>query len=286
LLHALLAAGHRKITLCHLNHQLRGLFSSDDAAFVRELAEKEGLPFEIGRMNVQRIADEEGLSLETAARQARQAFFVECAKRNRCPRVLLAHHADDNAETILFNVLRGSAGLKGMQFSTELRIARRKLIFLRPLLHVRREEIDEFIEAGRLPYRDDSSNFDDFATRNRLRHEGLPLLEEIMDRDVVPGLVRAADLAREQEEIVEGLLEHLSLLDPQDRLFLPKLRGLPESLQRRSLFNYLKHKNVADLSSEVISRCLSLLDPDEPAKVNLPGGTFLRRRASRLFVER
>lgn len=286
LLHALLEAGCRKLTLCHLNHQLRGLFSSDDAAFVRDLAERHELPFEIGRMNVQRIAAEEGLSLETAARQARQAFFAECAKRRRCTRVLLAHHGDDNAETVLFNLLRGSAGLKGMQFETPLQVGRRRLTLLRPLLGVRREEIDAFVEEGRIAYRDDASNLEPFATRNRLRHEGIPLLEEIMDRDVVPGLLRAADLAREQEEIVDQLLDHLQLLDPQGRLFLPKLRDLPEALQRRVLFDYLRDRKVRDVSADLVGRCLAVLDPEAPAKVNLPGGRFLRRRASRLFVDR
>ena len=285
LLHSLLAAGCRKLTLCHLNHQLRGLFSSDDAAFVRDLAEKHGLPFEIGRMNVQRLATEQGLSLETAARQARHTFFAECAKRTKCSRLLLAHHGDDNAETILFRLLRGSAGLKGMSFSTELRVDRRKLTLLRPLLGVRRFEIDDYVKAEGIVYRDDATNFEPVATRNRLRNEALPLLEEIMDRDVIPAIVRAANISQDHEEELEDLLAHLQLIDPQGRLFLPKLRLLPESLQRRALLNYLKANKIADLSSDLLERCLTLLDPEAPAKQNLPKGKFLRRRASRIFVE-
>jgi len=285
LLHSLLDVGCRKITLCHLNHQLRGLFSADDAAFVRDLAEKHELPFEIGRTNVQRLANEQSLSLETAARQARHTFFAECAKRRKCTRLLLAHHADDNAETILFNLLRGSAGLKGMQFSSELRIERRKLTLLRPLLAVRRSEIDAYLAAHGLPYRDDASNLEPIATRNRLRHEALPLLEHIMDRDVVPALLRAAAHADEQDNALADLLDHLQLIDPQGRLFLPKLRALPTSLQRRALFTYLKANNISDLSNDLLLRCLALLDPDAPAKENLPGNKHLRRRANRLFIE-
>lgn len=285
LLHTLLAAGCRKITLCHLNHQLRGLFSNDDAAFVRSLADAYELPFEIGRMNVARIASENGLSTEAAARQCRHLFFAACAKRRKCNRVLLAHHVDDNAETILFNLLRGSAGLKGMRFETPLTIERRKLTLIRPFLQTRREAIDAYLEEHRIPYRDDASNFESIATRNRIRLEALPLLEEIMDRDVAAGIVRAASHGEEQETILEDLLEVLKLEDPQGRLFLPKLRELPVSLQRRALFNFLKADQIGDLSRELLDRCLLVIDPASPAKVNLPGNKHLRRRAQRLFIE-
>ncbi len=285
LLHTLLAVGCRKITLCHLNHQLRGLFSSDDAAFVRGLADAYELPFEIGRMNVARLAREKNLSVETAAREARHLFFATCAKRRKCNNVLLAHHADDNAETILFNLLRGSAGLKGMRFETPLAVERRKLKFIRPFLRVRRAGIDAWIDENSIPYRDDATNFQSVATRNRLRLEALPLLDEIMDRDVTAGLLRAATHAGEQDEMLEDLLDVLTLEDPQGRLFLPKLRDLPANLQRRALFNYLKANKISDLSRDLLDRCLALLDPAGPAKENLPGNKHLRRRASRIFIE-
>ena len=205
LLRSLVEEGFEKIVLCHLNHQLRGLFSAHDAAFVRELAEHYELPFEIARMNVQRLAEEQNVSIELAARLARHEFFAACAKKHNCKQVLLAHHADDNAETILFNLLRGSAGLKGMRFETEIVVGRRSLTLLRPLLGVRRAEIDEYIDENRVPYRDDASNEEPIAVRNRLRHEVLPLCEEIMDRDVVPALLRAAEASEENRACLDEL---------------------------------------------------------------------------------
>lgn len=285
LLHTLLGAGCRKITLCHLNHQLRGLFSSDDAAFVRGLADTHDLPFEIGRMNVARLASEKGLSIETAARQARHLFFATCAKRRKCNNILLAHHADDNAETILFNLLRGSAGLKGMRFETPLSVERRKLTLIRPFLHTRRDAIDAYLDENQIAFRDDASNFESIATRNRIRLEALPLLEEIMDRDVTAGILRAAAHSAEQEAAAAELLTVLQLEDPQGRLFLPKLRELPANLQRRALFDYLRTNNIGDLSRDLLDRCLLVIDPAGPAKENLPGNRHLRRRASRIFVE-
>ncbi len=285
LLHALLDIGADKLVLCHLNHQLRGLFSVHDAAFVRELAELHELPFEIARANVQRRAEEEKISLEVAARRARHEFFVECARKHRCPHVLLAHHADDNAETVLLNLLRGSAGLKGMKYQSNLMVDRKKLSLLRPLLGVRRSEIDAYLEEGGILYREDASNKDPFTARNRLRSEALPLLQELMERDVVPAIVRAARASREDQEALDDLLGVLDLVDPQERLFLPKLRTLPGPLQRRALFLYLLDSGVPDLSRELIDRCLALMDSTSPSKVNLPGGRHCCRRAGRILVE-
>lgn len=285
LLHVLLEAGARNIVCCHLNHQLRGLFSNDDAAFVRELAEEHEIPFEIARVNVKRLAEERRLSIEAAARAARHEFFAACAARYKCNRVLLAHHADDDAETILFNLLRGSAGLQGMQYESTVQVGRKKLMMVRPLLSHRREEIDEFLSSRQISYRDDASNAEPFAVRNRIRHELLPLMEQIMNRDVVPALMRAADISHDDRECLGGMLEVLQLVDPQGRLYLPKLRALPEGLQRRSIHQFLTGRKVPDLSSSLLDEAVALLDPANPAKMNLPGNRHLRRRARRLFVE-
>ena len=285
LLHTLLEAGAQKVVLCHLNHQLRGLFSAHDAAFVRDQAEACNLPFEIARANVQRRAADEKVSIEVASRRSRHDFFTECARKHRCNTVLLAHHADDNAETILLNLLRGSAGFKGMRYESKVEVGRRKLTLLRPLLGVRRSEIDQFLEASTIPYRDDASNADPFTPRNRLRAEILPLLGELMARDVVPAIVRASESSLEIEEALDQLLQTLDLMDPQGRLFLPKMRKLAEPLQRRALFLYLKDAGVPNLSRDVVERCLPLLSPDTPAKVSLPGALHCCRRASRIFVE-
>lgn len=283
--HTLLAAGSDKLVVCHLNHQLRGLFSAHDAAFVRELAEKHDLPFEIARCPVLQRAEEESVSVEVAARRARHEFFAGCAKKHRCNQVLLAHHADDCAETAVLNLLRGSAGLVGMRFESIVTVDRKKLTLIRPLLGVRRSEIDAYLTERNLAYRDDASNLEPFTARNRLRLEALPLLEEMMARDVVPAINRAAEAAQEDRETLDALLEILELIDPQDRLFLPKLRKLPVPLQRRALFVYLHQFGIPDLSRDLLTRCLSLLDPAAPAKMNLPGDFHLRRRAGRLFVE-
>ena len=227
---------------------------------------------------------ESGESLETAAREARHAFFALCSRTHRCPRLLLAHHADDQAETVLWNLLRGSRGLAGMRESQVLTIAGRPLEFLRPLLGLRREVLRGWLAAEKLPWREDATNAEPVAARNRLRNEALPLLSDIARRDAADSLVRAADSSDELREIERWAVAQAAAVDPQGRLHVPKLRTLPPALQAACLYDYLRTSGVADLSRDLVLRALALLDPTAPPAVNLPGGKVLRRRAGRIFT--
>lgn len=285
LLHLLLAAGYRELVLCHLNHGLRGGESDADAAFVRRLAEKNGLPCEAADADVAERMSDTGESMELAARNARRAFFARCAERHGCPDVLLGHHADDQAETVLFNLLRGSAGLRGMRFLSRHTVGGRALQFIRPLLATGRDDIDRFLTKNNIAFREDTSNAERIATRNRLRHEVLPLLDDVMGRSVRPALVRAAEISESQEAALQHMLADRNLRDPQGRLFLPEILRLPPALRRVAVHGYLKQHEVPDITSDLLQRCLALLDPGSAAKVNLPGSRFLRRKEKRLFIE-
>lgn len=285
LLHLLHQHGFKNIIPCHLNHQLRGDDSEADENFVRELCQKLQLPHEISRQNVANEAEKTKKSLETAARDCRRRFFAQCASKHETSEIFLAHHAEDQAETMLFNLLRGSAGLKGMRERSSQVIAGKRITFLRPLLKIRRAAIDEFLAHHKIPFREDASNQESFATRNRLRNEAMPLLRDIIQRDFVPNLLRANELQNENEAVLDDILAQFDLLDPQGRLFLPKLRQLSPALQKRALFQFLKNEKVLDLSQDLIARAQNLIAPNAPAALNLPGGRRLRRKEARLFIE-
>ncbi len=287
LLHWLVAAGFRKLVVCHLNHGLRGRAAAEDARFVRRAAGNLGLECEIGRAAVRARMAARGESLETAARNARHEFFAECARKHRCRRILLAHHADDQAETVLWNLLRGSHGLKGMR--GEQRLATESGVVLelsRPLLGVRRAELVAWLESQGHRWREDASNAEPIAVRNRLRNEALPLLAEISGRDVTLALVRGAADTEDLEALEAWALERAKVLDPQGRLHLPVLRDLPVALQRIALRKFLQDGGIASPQRDLIERGLGLLDVKNPAVVNLPGGGQLRRRAGRLWIDR
>ena len=277
-LHHWLVENHfKKIIYCHLNHGLRGEESDGDEQFLLQLL---GRDLITSRSDVHKLADREHLSLETAARKARHRFFEECATRTGVTRILLAHHADDQAETILFNLLRGTAGLKGMKPRQRLG----SLTFLRPFLDVRRNVIDRYLASRKFPFRDDSSNREPFATRNRLRNEAIPLLTEIMKRDVTPNILRASKHHQELERSAVSYLSEIEILDPQGRIHLPTFRNLPRAIQKRSIHQFLHSHKIPEVSSAHIDEALEIAHPDSPPSMNLPGGQRLRRKESRLFI--
>ena len=286
LLHLLVEAGFRNLVICHLDHGLRGRASTEDAKFVRRIAEKLGFVCETGRVNVAIRMEQCGESMETAARNLRHRFFGECVRKYRCSRILLAHHADDQAETALWNLLRGSHGLKGMReeqsLLTETGVT---LELIRPLLQVRRSELVAWLTAHGHRWREDASNAEPVAVRNRLRNEALPLLAEISQRDVAMAFARGASDADEMSVLEAWALDQARVFDPQGRLHLPVMRALPLVLQRIALRKFLLDHGVKSLDRALIERGLSLLDVGNAAVINLPGGGQLRRRAGRLWIE-
>ncbi len=282
LLEWLLAEGFRKLVVCHLNHGLRGRESGGDAAFVRRLAKRHGLEYEIEKTDVAKLARERKLSLEAAGRVARHEFFDRVAGRRRCRRVLLGHHADDQAETVLINLFRGSARLSGMRPISEIEVGGRRLELTRPLLAVPREEIDFYLAERHVAYRDDASNESDGFLRNRVRAELVPGLREIFGRDIRKAVTRAAEVAGAESELLDDLVADFEL---GETLSVSKLRALHRALQRRVLHRWLCEQGVADVGFEEVERVRSMLSDDAVAKVNLPGDLHARRRAGSLFLE-
>jgi len=285
LLHALHEFGHKKLTVVHLDHQLRGRASAADARFVEKLAAKLGYPCITGRADVCGYATERGLSLEHAARELRHVFFAGVARRTRCRTVILAHHADDQVGTCLFNFLRGSgaAGLAGMRPESTQRIGATTLTFLRPVLGIRRAEIDAFLAARKIRWREDASNRSAAHTRNRLRERVLPVLAAEFGPAFPDAILRAAEIFSAEDAWMRAEAEK-SDIGPE--LDVKPLLAAPLALRRRVVRAWLERAGVAEAGFAEVERVLELLDTERgPAKVNLPGDRHARRRAGKLFIE-
>ena len=282
LLHTLVQQGFRKITVLHLDHGLRGPAGAADARFVQRLARRLKLPVLTKRVDVAALARERKLSIETAARQARYSFFAQAARQTRCRTLVLAHHADDQVETFLFNLLRGGgSGLGGMRPRTVREIDGIPLEILRPWLGVWRAESEAYAARENLRYREDASNTSPEHTRNRLRNQVLPMLAETFGREVRQSLWRAAEILGAQQE---WLNQSLTLVGAE--LPVAALRALPEALQRHTIHEWLRRHRIPQISFTLVESIRALLPPGATkAKVNLPQGSFARRRAGRLFIE-
>ena len=291
LLHWLAARrGHATLIACHLNHGLRGNDSGQDAALVRRLAKKLGVECEVEKIDTQCLAEQSGESIETAARRARHEFFARMAEKHGTALVYLAHHAEDQAETVLAHLCRG-AGLNGLSGMKSEQALDNGLHLRRPLLSWRRGEINDYIRRHKLPFRDDASNDSDLHRRNRLRHEVLPLLGEIFDRDVSGTIASLAEHVVQDEAALQAWLDQvwqdLAPMQEDGSLKVTEaLKKLPQGLLRRLLRRWLRDElHIPDLGHAEIEAACELLEELEPAKANLPGDRHLRRKAKRLWVE-
>src|SRR5438445_2380699 len=224
------------------------------------------------------------MTIEAAAREARYNFFAQVAKRKRAHTIFVGHHADDLVETLFINLFRGSGttGLGGMREVSKRRVEDVDLTIVRPFLGIWRREIDEYIDEQRLKFREDASNKDLAALRNRIRQRIIPYLEKTLGRNIRQNIWRAAMIAAEEEIWIEDQLPNASDVE----LSVAKLQKFPVALQRREILKWLRASEIANVGFDVVEDVRSLLDVDSGvAKVNLPQDRHVRRRAGKIFIE-
>ena len=284
LLHLLLEAGRGNLIVAHFNHRLRGKASDGDAAFVEKLAAKLGLPCETGSEDVRSLAVKRKCSVETAAREARYSFLAAVARKHRTRSVVLAHHADDQVETCLFQFLRGSgiAGIAGMKPRSKRSVEGVELELLRPLLALPKQELLTYLRERKIRFREDATNAVADASRNKIRLKILPLIEELLGPSFKESIVRNARLLADEEDLLSSLTLPMAV---HETLSVKLLRGLHPALRRRVLHAWLKNRGITAPGFAEVELTASLLDPSGPAKVNLPGTRHARRRAGVLFIE-
>jgi tRNA(Ile)-lysidine synthase len=292
---ALKTRGEGRLCVAHFNHHLRGEQSAADEAFVVELCRRFDLPSEVERARAGQVVAASSDGLEAAARAARYEFLRQTAARLGARYVVTAHTADDQAETILHRIIRGTgiAGLAGMERARALGPA---ATLIRPLLEVRRAELAGYLDDLGQPYRCDPSNEDTRLTRNRIRHELLPLLARQFNPGVVDALLRLGRLAGEAQAVVETIVEDLSEQcvvreGPQAvQLDAAALAGQPRHVIRELLMATWRKQDWPmqamgfaqwDLLGEMVSGCRGL--PAElPPKEMFPGGVLAEPAEGRL----
>jgi len=285
-----------KFHIAHLNHQLRGAEADADEEFVKALAKRLRLPFTVDRLDIAKRAESDGLSIEQAARRCRMEFFERVCLANGIKKVVLAHHADDKAETVLHRIIRGT-GIRGLAGIRPLRPIREgsDIHLIRPLLKIHRTEIVHYLQENGISYREDASNKSEEFTRNRIRHEVLPLLRKKFNPQVTEALIRLADLSRGLDDYLietgERMLESL-ILDQDDRqlvLHCPSLIRKPRVIQTQLIRQAILRLGIGEgeLTYGHMNAVADMAARHEGSEaVDLPSGLRVSRLYTRLVFER
>ena len=285
------------LSVVHFNHKLRGRASEGDEKFVASLAAGHNLPFFVTREDIASKSARERANLEDAARRARYAYFERLTAEGKLDRVAVAHTADDQAETVLGHILRGTglAGLAGIHPEVGC--------VFRPLLHMRREDLRRYLRAGKQSWREDATNRDTKRMRARIRLKLMPLLEKQFQPAVVEHLCQLASFAREDEAWLESSAALRVFLNAKEdkgewRISLRDLlaahtpanqpkelgelwqRDAPQAMSKRLIRLLVKKvkPHSGQLSAVHVNAVLRLAEQADSGKsLPLPGGVEVRR---------
>lgn len=292
----------------HLNHMLRGEAADEDAAYVRDLAGRLGLPVTIESRDVAAVARERRISVELAARKVRYEFYRQAASSTGAARVALGHHAGDQAETVLLRLVRGTGttGLAGIPPVRPLEIGGNGYdgegdgepsgpvgpIVIRPFIEVTRQEIEDYCRENDLRPRVDASNLTSVYARNRVRRELIPLLERHYNPRVVESIARTAELVREDDAFISCEVRRRMKRIVRSRssgsvsLSIERLLAEPPAVQRRVIREAvaLVGRGAEDIEFEHVEMVLELARSGSlEASASLPRG--IRSRKVRRAVE-
>ena len=205
------------IRCMHINHQIRGLESDTDESFVRDRCGNMGITTDVIRVNVQNYAAEEKISLETAGRRIRIKYAFEIALRNNISKILTAHHKNDNAETVIQRLCRGT-GIRGLGGIWPRRVFKSRFEFIRPLLSVTKKDIFNYLHSNNLKWCTDRTNQDCLYRRNYIRNKLLPLLQQDCSESITEQLDQlsyaARGLYRSIHNTAESVLKETAVFEP------------------------------------------------------------------------
>ncbi len=270
-LHSLSSTLELTVEAAHFNHRLRGAESDGDEAFVADFCHRNQIPLHLGSEDVSAYSRCHHLGIEEAARQCRYAFF-----RSLDGIIATAHNADDHLETVLMHLIRGS-GLRGL-----CGIPPKRDNIVRPLLCAGREDILTYLEQNRLTYREDSSNNSLSYTRNRIRHQLLPLLRA-ENPEVAQRVLQQSKLLRAEDRYLDAEAHSLLQKDAEGSFAIAPLLSAPDPMEKRALRLMVGAYLEQDVSLAHIEALQKLIRSTNPsAQVDLPRGLIAFRIYDRI----
>ncbi len=272
--------------IVHVNHQLRGAAANTDEKFVRSLAAKYDCPIFVRRVPTKQWAKENGISIQEAARDLRYAFFQKQRKAFGADAVATAHNADDNAETVLFNLCRG-AGISGL---AGIPIRQKEGNIIRPLLFAERKEISAYARAMQISFREDSSNRTDKYSRNFLRHTIFPALKRRINPALVQSLLRTSEIMKLCAAYVDGDVEkaiHRVVREHGGEINInaDELHQEHPLVQREIIRTLVEQLAIEPAFERIVAIC-SLTDAHKGSVIECGGGWIAERGAREIVLHK
>jgi len=276
--------------VAHFDHGLRGEESKRDAELVVEEAKKRGLRTYVARGDVARVAAQSKLSVEDAARRVRYQFLARVARKNDYSVVMTAHTANDNAETVIMNLLRGT-GVSGLAGIPPTRSLVDQVLLVRPLLGMERSELERYASEVELSWREDASNESMEHTRNRVRHDLIPVLAGF-NPSIVTTLNSTAAIMRGLEQYLSHAVDlaiskvQLGMTEERLELSITRLRHYLPAIQTEVIQRLVsKSFDLPPIPYAAVERIVGLLWKDPGARTDVGGGiTAVRDRESLLIL--
>ena len=287
---------HLRLFVAHINHQLRGKSSEKDAQFVQNLSKDLSLPFLLKSVNVQEIANQTKRSIEETARIERYKYFGELSQRHNVAIVALGHTADDNAETVIHRIIRGTGlmGLGGIPINRPL-VAGSSIQVVRPLLFTWRREIIEYLRKKQINYRTDESNYETTYLRNKIRLELIPLLEKQYNPNIKNSIVQLCQILNANNEYLsleaERILKDSTIESSEDSYtinthFLTKQPKILQQLVFQEILNVMqislkeiKYEHYTKIFDEITKR-------GKGRHFQLPGKLYLWHEHGMLYFKK
>lgn len=260
------------IIVCHVNHGLRGAEAQRDEDFVKKLAEKNGLIYEVEHIDMAGYAREHSLTCEEAGRKLRYIFFEEIKEKYKADKVAIAHNENDVAETTFLNIFRGT-GLDGLES-----IPLRRDFYIRPILCFEKSEILDFLKENNIHYVDDSTNFTNDYKRNMIRNEIIPFIKKNFNENIVSSMSRLASIAKENNLYLDDIIndKYINIVKSNtiDRESFNELNHYEKTLVLRKFLrenlNYLNN-----ISKDNIEDMINLISLDSGKKYDIDGKHYL-----------
>lgn len=275
------------IGAAHVNHLLRGEDSECDERYVMRICEDLGIKLDIERIDIDRISKERGISHEMAGREERYAFFDRVKKSKGYTKVAVAHNANDQVETVMMRMMRGT-GLEGL---CGIRVKRDGYV-IRPILCLKRNEIEEYCNLSSLKPRLDKSNLEKVYARNRVRLDIIPYMKEHFNEDIIESVNRMVNILQKDNEFIEGyvtnIFEEYCNFDKDSMVIKNELFSLNEAIVTRCIKRALIVYSEKHINFEMkhIYDLIELVELGTNRKLYLPNGIIAENIYGNIYLKK